>query len=371
MIASWAALTFFAGWSLATGLIIAEVSLATLCEIGGGKGISLSSTAERTIGTVGSTAVSATYLLLHYTLLVAYTVKAGSTLTTIAPSISLTVGEVAFVSVLGLLCFGTPSKTLEKINNVLVLLFIGSFLALLSTAIPGVDVERLLNESPRWEALPSALPVIALAFVYQNTVPLVVSSLEGDPGKIRKSLCIGVFIAYLMFVSWNAAILGSGGGGGGDIDCSAIVDPLAALRSSRNPLLGPLVDTFSLLAVTTSFIGFVLGLSDFFADVLKLPTGSKTLPVFALTLMPPTVLAILFPDVFYKALDFAGTYGVLVLFGLIPVAMAYGERGTVLGSERGEEGNEGSVEFVPGWLLPLLGIVPVVVIFDQLTTSLH
>jgi tyrosine-specific transport protein len=267
------------------------------------------------------------------------------------------------------MCFGTPSKALENINNFLVLLFIGSFLALLSTAIPGVDVERLLNESPRWEALPSALPVIALAFVYQNTVPLVVSSLEGDPGKIRKSLCIGVFIAYLMFVSWNAAILGSGCGGGGG-DGSAIVDPLAALRSSRNPLIGPLVDTFSLLAVTTSFIGFVLGLSDFFADFLKLPTGSKTLPVFALTLMPPTLLAILFPDVFYKALDFAGTYGVLVLFGLIPVAMVYGERGMVGGSERGRR-DEGSVEFVPGWLLPLLGIVPIVVIIDQLTSSLH
>lgn len=37
-------------------------------------------------------------------------------------------------------------------------------------------------------------------------------------------------------------------------------------------------------------------------------------------------------DAFFSALDFAGTYGVLVLFGLIPVAMVWSERysGTTL-----------------------------------------
>lgn len=66
-----------------------------------------------------------------------------------------------------------------------------------------------------------------------------------------------------------AAVLGSSGSGllgGAD---GAIVDPLAALRQAANPAVAPLLDFFTFLAIATSFIGFVLGLSDFIADALK------------------------------------------------------------------------------------------------------
>ncbi|THG18159.1 hypothetical protein TEA_018764 [Camellia sinensis var. sinensis] len=60
--------------------------------------------------------------------------------------------------------------------------------------------------------------------------------------------------------------------------------------------------------------------------VLKLPSGqNKPLP-YLLTLIPPLILSLLDPDIFFKALDFAGTYGVLVLFGILPAAMAWSDR---------------------------------------------
>jgi tyrosine-specific transport protein len=44
-------------------------------------------------------------------------------------------------------------------------------------------------------------------------------------------------------------------------------------------------------------------------SVLKLPTGqSRPLP-YLLTLIPPLVLSLLDQEIFFKALDFAGTYG--------------------------------------------------------------
>ena len=46
-------------------------------------------------------------------------------------------------------------------------------------------------------------------------------------------------------------------------------DPLAVLRESGLPAVGPLIDAFTFLAITTSFLGFVLGLSDFVADVIQ------------------------------------------------------------------------------------------------------
>jgi len=92
---------------------------------------------------------------------------------------------------------------------------------------------------------------------------------------------------------------------------------------------------FSLLAIGTSYIGFVLGLSDFLSDLLKLPTGQRRPLPYLLTLLPPLVLSLLDPEIFFKALDFAGTYGVLVLFGIIPATMAWKERNSEsLGSPR-------------------------------------
>ncbi len=44
-------------------------------------------------------------------------------------------------------------------------------------------------------------------------------------------------------------------------------DPLAALRGRQG--MASLVDGFSLLAIVTSYIGFVLGLTDFLSDLLQ------------------------------------------------------------------------------------------------------
>ena len=67
-----------------------------------------------------------------------------------------------------------------------------------------------------------------------------------------------------------------------------------------------------------------------------MPTGSRQPLPYILTLAPPLALALLAPGIFFDALDFAGTYGVLVLFGIIPAAMAWSERysGTTLSSQR-------------------------------------
>lgn len=52
---------------------------------------------------------------------------------------------------------------------------------------------------------------------------------------------------------------------------------------------------------------------------------SRVVP-YALTILPPLALSLTSPDIFYAALDIAGTYGVMTLFGLIPAAMAWQQR---------------------------------------------
>jgi hypothetical protein len=154
-----------------------------------------------------------------------------------------------------------------------------------------------------------------------------------------------------MFVAWNGAILGSlesiSSGGAGDVTKAAaaaadlpcasstaptpalaaaaaaqgataapasaglvrVEDPLAAL-SAADPAVNVEISAFSFLAVATSFIGFVLGLTDFFAGALGLPSRRAPLP-YLLALAPPVALAVSFPGIFLQAIDTAGE-GVVV-----------------------------------------------------------
>lgn len=169
---------------------------------------------------------------------------------------------------------------------------------------------------------------------------------EGDASKIRTAIVGGTLLPLLMFLAWDAVSLGSGGASASA--SAAAADPVAALSAS-SPLAGPLVATFSMLALVTSFFGFVLGLTDFLADALptereeeareegegekKPPTWSSLLPLnpggrarapvpYALTLLPPLAGAVAVPGAFLSALSAAGTYGVMALFGLLPAAVA-------------------------------------------------
>ncbi|MQL96317.1 hypothetical protein Taro_028991 [Colocasia esculenta] len=208
-----------------TGLLIAEVNVNTMCELGSG-GVSLVSMAKRTLGKFGIQVACGSYIFIHYALLVAYVSRSSDILT-------------AFL--------GIPPTSI-----------------ILGTAIP-----------------------------------------------------------LILFLIWDAVILGNISNV--EMNGVKIADPLEYLRSNSS-IVGPIVDVFSFLAIATSYIGFILGLSDFLSDLLKLPTG-KSMPLpYLLTLLPPLVLALLDPEIFFKALDFAGTYGVLVLFGILPAAMSWSER---------------------------------------------
>jgi hypothetical protein len=72
--------------------------------------------------------------------------------------------------------------------------------------------------------------------------------------------------------------------------------------------LGHCPQAFSFLAIATSYIGFILGLTGFLADGLQLPSSKSPL-AYGLTLLPPFALAVTYPDGFLKALDVAGGGG--------------------------------------------------------------
>lgn len=350
-------------FSILTGLAVAEVSINTLCELGSGSGVSLGSMATRTLGPAGATAVQVTYLLLHYTLLVAYTSKAGSTLSSmlgIDGSVAGMAAPVAFTVVIGGLCAAASPSQLDKANGILVFGVIASFVLLLAGVSPSVDMAVLPTAAreEHWDLLIKSLPVVALSFVFQNVVPVITSQLEGDRTKIRNAIVLGISVPWLMFMLWTGTILLASNGVDGGVTTAA--DPLTALRAT-SPTNAVLIDTFSLLAVSTSYIGFVLGLKEFLLEALGMTEGKQGKAVYLLVLLPPLAAALLFPSLFYAALEFAGTYGVLSLFGWIPVWMVAAER------YGGEDVTLTKFELVPGGkpVLALLGLASVGIIADQ------
>lgn len=54
----------------------------------------------------------------------------------------------------------------------------------------GVDVGSLVSGGD-WAAVPATLPVVALAFVYHNVIPVISQALEGDVRKIRTAVVAG------------------------------------------------------------------------------------------------------------------------------------------------------------------------------------
>ncbi|KAJ4979735.1 hypothetical protein NE237_010515 [Protea cynaroides] len=306
-------------YMVVTGLLIAEVNVNSMCKLGSG-GVSLVSMAMRTLGKVGVQIACWSYIFIHYALLIAYVARSSDILTNFL-GIPLWESATLFSLILGGICYFGSQRFIGAVNGILIFGIIISFTALVGVASGDLKWSTLLRAN--FEAVPLSIPIIALSFVYQNVVPVICTDLEGDLSKVRTAIVLGTAIPLVLFLVWDAVTLGTISTL--ETGSDKILDPLEQLRSSSG-VVGPIIEVFSFLAIATSYIGFTLGLSDFFADLLKLPSGqSKPLP-YLLTLLPPLILSLLDPEIFFKALDFAGTYGVLVLFGILPAAMAWSDR---------------------------------------------
>lgn len=354
----------------ATGLLIAEVALADMAS-SGKRATSLQSMAARTVGPLGAALSSASFVVVHFGLLVAYLSRGGVLLAVALPSLaalSPVPSAVIFSALSGGFVFVTKgTDTLEQVNNVFAAVVLISFLTLVALVLPSADTSRLVSVA-EWAHMGDIAPTLLLSLVYHNVVPTVCTQLEGDRGKITTAIVAGSFIPFLMFLVWNAAIIAAVPPG-----AIGMGDPLDALRASGGPELAVGVLVFSLSAIITSFVGFVIALTDFFADALG-PVEDDSSGVklklrdFALTLLPPLAVACYDPTIFFQAIDKAGAFGVSTLFGFLPAWMALMQRATespVLVQTPGFLGGYVRGPLVPGGLAMLMlvagGAIAVVV----------
>ncbi|CAE7230269.1 tyrP [Symbiodinium sp. CCMP2592] len=367
------ALTFAWMYMAVTGLFIAEVACRTMAATGK-RATSLQSMASTSIGPAGAWLSSAAFVFLHMALLIAYCSRGGELLTSLIPILgSLGVpGPAVFASLFGGFIFLTKgTDALDQGNNAFAVVVAVSFFALVALAIPAGDAARLLAVAD-WGKATDTVPTLLLSLVYHNVVPTVCAQLEGDRGKITTAIVVGSLVPFLMFVVWNAAVLAA-------LPIGSAGDPLEVLRSTGSPLVATGILAFSLSAIVTSFVGFVVALTDFFAD-LDNRTEDSSLPLklrdFALTLVPPVIVACLDPSLFFQAIDKAGAFGVSTLFGLLPAWMVLTKRSSespVLTRVPQFLGGYVRGPLVPGGpLIPVLAaVVALLVVGDNALELLH
>jgi tyrosine-specific transport protein len=318
-------------WTLmtASGLLIAELSINRLGETGR-PGIGLLDLYESKLGKTWGYIGSAAYFFLHYTMMVAYIAQGGKNLEDAFGYLHIN-GQFVFAGGCASLLYFAAQNVVEKVNNILVFGVFASFLAILKIGVSATDVSSLLdlnNQHP--EEVVASFPILCLALVYQNIVPTVVTQLEGDRSKTTKAIVLGTTLPFVMFVAWNAVILGNVA----NIGAADITDPIAVLshsEGSNGNFLGNLIEAFSTLAVVTSLIGFVYGLMDALTDVFGLPKEGAEFNLvkpflFSAIFGPPLALSTCNPEIFYQALDYGGAFGVSTLFLLLPPIMVWKSR---------------------------------------------
>ncbi|NMG08229.1 aromatic amino acid transport family protein [Brasilonema sp. UFV-L1] len=346
-------------YTLVSSLLIAEMTLNTM-RLVGRPSLGLLLMIEKTLGKLGARIAGAAYLFLHYALLVAYVAQGGEILLSavekmlgVQSVLPALVGTTAFTLLFGGIMYLGREKFVEKLNNAFVAIVLASFLGLLLLGATQLKTSSFLFQN--WSAVPAAVSVMFVALFYSNVVPTVVTQLEGDARKIRQSLFIGSAIPLIMFLAWNAVILGSispdmvstfGG--------KTVFDPLQILRNGgAGEWLGVLVSIFSEFAIVTSFIGFMYGLLDFFKDIFAPNETSKSLPLYSLILFPPMSLGTLNPSIFLIALDYAGTFSISVLSGIIPALMIWKQR------QEQQQSMSMSQPLVPGGKVTLIVMIGV------------
>lgn len=348
-------------YTLVSGLLIAEVTLNAM-RLEGRPSVGLLAIVEKTLGKLGARVAGGAYLFMHYALLVAYITQGGDILVSavaklwgVQNALPSWVGTTTFTLLFGGIMYLGRERFIQKLNSAFVAIVIVSFLGLLLLAGTQVKSTQFLFQN--WSALGSSVSVMCVALFYHNVVPVVVNQLEGDIPKIRQSILIGSLIPLMMFLAWNAVILGSVSPdmlklGAADL---TIFDPLQILRSGgAGASLGVLVSIFSEFAIATSFIGFVYGLLDFFKDISLITQGLPSrLPLYSLILFPPLSLGTLNPNIFFTALDYTGTLSVSLLGGIIPALMSWKQR------QQQDTLNSPNQRLVPGGKVTLIVMIAV------------
>ncbi len=303
-----------------TGLLLFEVCLWMP------KDVNIVSMAEHLLGRTGKMLGWLLYLFLFYSLTVAYVAGGGGFISAIfGETVPDWLAISIFVLILSPIVYA-GTRAVDRLNFILMCGLGISYLIFIIFGFTNVQFSYL--EHLDWKAAFLALPIMFTSFSYQGIVPSLSTYLNRNAKKMRRAIFIGTTLPLVIYLIWQLLVLGivplEGENGllfARQEEQSAII-PLREFL--HNPFLSSLGQVFAFFALTTSFLGVTLGLTDFLADGFKIEkVGNKKMFLCFAVFLPPTVIAIFNPKIFLSALTYAGGIGCALLLGLMPIVMVW------------------------------------------------
>eukprot|EP00551_Chaetoceros_affinis_P004056 CAMPEP_0203680808 /NCGR_PEP_ID=MMETSP0090-20130426/40665_1 /ASSEMBLY_ACC=CAM_ASM_001088 /TAXON_ID=426623 /ORGANISM="Chaetoceros affinis, Strain CCMP159" /LENGTH=586 /DNA_ID=CAMNT_0050549049 /DNA_START=13 /DNA_END=1770 /DNA_ORIENTATION=+ len=245
------------------------------------------------------------------------------------------------------------SEMLSKVASVCCMTLFISFAGLVLPGLASISnpVETIMapGTSPLgsptfFSSISTLVPVALMASIYQNIVPTVTKMLNYDRARVVSSITLGSFVPLLMYLAFCYTQIGSGG-----IETSLMSDMfMGGIRMSTlfgssmaciisiamelDLFLGTTKDSFSSENDSTESL-------DAMSDETQLSdqpdaTSFNVLPV-VLSVIPALLAGILFSEGegFIGALRLSGSYGTPVLYGIIPVLLAFNQRKAMMRSQ--------------------------------------
>jgi len=221
------------------------------------------------------------------------------------------------------------TRPVDYLNRLLMVGLIASYAILVFLGSMHIQKSRLALY--QWKYAFAAIPVLIISFGFHNMIPSLTEYFQGDARRLRITVLIGSLAPLVIYLLWEAVMLGIIPVHG----CAGLMQALdqgqavtQALRATTGHLwLSTVGQIFALFAVITSFLAQSLSLVDFLADGLKIPK-IRWGRVFLLliTLLPPLFLAFIYPGIFIRALNYAGGFSAVILFGAMPALMVWSLR---------------------------------------------
>jgi tyrosine-specific transport protein len=322
----------------------------------------IAAAAKTAFGSVGEIAILILLVLLTQATLVSQISRAGAFFPFYRFGCAVTA-----IAAAGLV-FGTPNYIVMGTNSLLTFFFCIMAVILFGTGAPAADWSKLGLFSS-WATIPRAIPTFLQLLVYGEILPAVCQLLKYRLGPIRWAISIGSLLPLILEVGWAALGIGLLPTTSGGASLGITTDPVNLLLAA-GPVQVPLF-ALAVTAISTTIIGSYLALQSAMDDVFAKPLpimdsattctddnsrhagGRRRQVVSALWIVLPALgIASISPNLFLQAIDFAGSYPVLLLWGLAPPAIAFRLRQKIKPISSSTSMTMGSL--LPAWWLVFL-----------------
>ena len=268
------------------------------------------------------------YLFLFYSLLIAYQAGIGIDVSSIVSQLFSVhippwLGTFFFVLLFGAILY-TGTRTIDVSNRFLMAGKILAYLGIVAVGLVHVSPSLLARTDSHY--LLASLPILVISFGFHNMIPTMTSYMKGNLKRVQFVILSGSLLALTVYIVWDLIVLGI-------VPADGDFGLFACLHSGKDAsqaiagILGSSwIAHFALglafFSLLTSLLLQSMALIHFLADGLQTKKReSFTLLLFVL--IPPFILSVLKPDIFFHALDFAGGICAVVLFGILPVLMVW------------------------------------------------